>query len=139
MKKHTFGFLLATCVTTSIFAQAPSKVGAAENVQGLVTVSQGNTMGNLVKDTALVNGARVATTSTGSASLVLANGCRVDLAANQAVTIDTRLDCKALVASIQPTGSGVAGVAGGNSAAVPALAAGALGIILLANQKSSGS
>lgn len=139
MKKYTFGLLLAACVATSVFAQAPAAVGVAENVEGLVTVSQGNTLGNLVKDSTLVNGARVVTTSTGAAVIRLANGCRIDLSANQAVMIDSRLDCKALVAGIQSAGAGVGAVAMGKGAIVPAFAAGALAIGLIASQNSSRS
>lgn len=139
MKKYTFAFLLAVCVTTRVFAQAPSTVAVAESVEGLVTVSQRNTLGNLVRDLTLFNGARIAATSTGAAVIKLDNGCRIELTANQAVTIDSRLDCKALIASVQSTGPGVGAVAAGNSAIVPAIAAGALAIGLIASQNSSGS
>ena len=139
MKKCLVTFLLTACVTTSVFAQNPSVVGVAERVEGLVTVSQGNTLGNLVKDSALVEGARVVATSTGAALIKLDNGCRIELTANQAVTIDSRLDCKALLAGVQSIGGGAVAVAAGSGAFVPVLAAGALAIGLIASQKSSGS
>ena len=140
MKKCLFTFLLTVYATTSVFAQNPSMVGVAERVEGLVTVSQGNTLGNLVKDSTLVEGARVVATSTGNTTIRLNNSCRVELTANQAVTIDSTLDCKALLASVQSTGGGGAvAVAAGSGAFVPVLAAGALAIGLIASQKSSGS
>lgn len=143
MKKYTFGLLLAVCAATSVLAQAPSAaaaaVGVVESVEGLVTVSQGNTLGNLVKDSTLVDGARVVTTSTGAASIRLTNKCRIDLSANQAVTIDSRLECKALVAGIQSTGAGVAAAASGGGAIFTAASVGVLTLGLIASQNSSGS
>jgi len=136
MKKYAFGLLLAAFVSPTVFAQAQTvAVGVAESVEGLVMVSQGNISGNLVKDSTLVNGARVVTTSTGVATIKLDNGCRIDMCANQAVTINSRLDCKALVAGVQSTGA----IAGCNGAIVPALAAGGLAIGLIRQQNSSGS
>ena len=140
MKKYLFTLLLTTCVSTSVFAQNPSVAAVAERVEGLVTVSQGNTLGNLVKDSTLIEGARVAATSTGNTTIRLNNSCRVELTASQAVTIDSTLDCKALLASVQSTGGGGAvAVAAGSGAFVPVLSAGALAIGLIASQKSSGS
>ena len=143
MKKYMFGLLLTAFATNSVFAQAPSDVvGKVVTVEGLVTVSQNNTLANLVKDSTLVNGARVAAMSTGATTITLDNGCRFQLTANQAITIDSRLDCKALLAGIQSTGARVGAVAitaVGNESIVPAVAAGALAIGLAASQKSSGS
>ena len=139
MKNYLFTLLLTTCVSTSVFAQNPSVVGVAERVEGLVTISQGNTLGNLVKDSTLVEGARVVATSTGNTTIRLNNSCRVELTANQAVTIDSTLDCKALLASVQSTGGSAVAVASGSRAFIPVLAAGALAIGLIASQKSSGS
>lgn len=128
MTKFGFALLLTAFVSTAAMAQAPAPiVGVAESVQGLVTVSQGNTLGNLVKDSNVANGARVVTTSTGSAVLKLRNGCIINLAANQAVTIDSSLDCKALVAGVQSTGA-VAGGAGVGAGGFNAAAAWGLGV-----------
>ena len=110
MKKFTFALLLTACVGTGALAQAP--VGVVQDVQGLVTVSQDNKMGNLVKGLEIVDGARVMTTSTGTVDITLDNGCRIHLEPNQAVTIDSRLDCKALVAAIGPAAGGAAAFAG---------------------------
>ena len=139
MKKYLFSFLFTACLSTSIFAQAPSVVAVAESVEGLVTVSQGNTLGNLVKDSTLVEGARVVSTSTGSTTIRFNNKCRIELTFNQAVTIDSSLECKALLASVQSTGAGAVAVAASSGAFVPVFAAGALAIGLIASQKSSGS
>lgn len=147
MKKFTFALLLTACVGTGALAQAP--VGVVQDVQGLVTVSQGNTMGNLVKDLRIADGARLVTTSTGTAHITLDNGCRITLEPNQAITIDSRLDCKALVAAIGPAagGAAVAGgvaVSAGRSVALPVFLGLGAGMLLHTrtsnkSQNSSGS
>src|SRR5665647_2002308 len=75
MKKFTFALLLTACVGTGALAQAP--VGVVQDVQGLVTVSQDNKMGNLVKGLEIVDGAHVVTTTTGTVDITLDNGCRI--------------------------------------------------------------
>lgn len=159
MKKYIFSLFTTVCVTASVFAQDPSEaVGKVVTVEGLVTVSQDNTLGNLVKDSPVVDGARVVTTSTGATTIRLNNGCRIELTFNQAVTINSRLECRALIASVQSTAAGVgaaaavasvqstvagvgaaAAVAVGKAAILSALAAGSLAIGLVARQNSSGS
>ena len=139
MTKYSFALLFTVCASTAALAQAPaSAVGVATKVQGLVTVSQGNMLGNLVKDTPLSNGARVVTTSTGFADLQLSNGCAIALLPNQAITINSQLDCKAQVAGIVPVEGPV--MAGGpRDFLVPALIAGGIGISLISNNSSSPS
>ena len=137
MTKYSLALLLTVCASTAALAQAPA-VGVATRVQGLVTVSQGNMLGNLVKDTPLSNGARVVTTSTGFADLQLSNGCAIALLPNQAITINSQLDCKAQVAGIVPVEGPV--MAGGpRDFLVPALIAGGIGISLISNNSSSPS
>lgn len=146
MNKHTIALLLAACVSAGALAQAPAAepAGVVQSVDGLVTVSQGNTLGNLVKDANVFNNARIVTTSTGATSIKLSNGCVIDLVANQAITIDSKLDCKALVASIQSTTSNAGGVfaasgASGGASYIPPLIGAGLAVGLIASQKSSGS
>ena len=122
MKKFTFLLSLSAFFTSVSFAQtpAPQEVGAVTRVEGLVTVSQGNTLGNAFKDEIILQNARVVTTATGSTTIRLNNGCVIDLKPNQAVTIDFRRECKAILASIQPAGAvGVAGAGGVGAAGVP--------------------
>jgi len=126
--KNTLAFLLAASAMTGAFAQAPApSVGAVQNVQGLATVSQGNTIGNVVLSSPVTNGALFVTTSTGSVVILLNNGCRVSLNPNQSVTINTGVPCAALVASVKPVAvvaaSGASNIAGfGTLAGVAALA-----------------
>jgi len=135
MKKYTFVFLLTACVTTTTLAQTPvASTGVVESVEGLVTVSQDNSLGNLVKDAKISSGARVVTTTTGSVSMKLASGCVIRMIPNQAVTIDSKLDCKALVASISSTGTLESSVvAASNAAFIPAMG-GAFALGLIANK-----
>ena len=119
MKKFSLVFLLSTSFISASFAQtpAPQPVGVVSRVEGLVTVSQDNTLGNAFKDEVIIQNARVVTTATGSTTIRLNNGCIVDLKPNQAVTIDIRRECKAILASIQPAGA--LGVGGVGAAGVP--------------------
>ena len=122
MKKLTFLLSLSALFTSVSFAQAPAsqEVGVVTRVEGLVTVSQGDTLGNVFKDEVILQNARVVTTATGSTTIRLKNGCVVDLKPNQAVTVDFRRECKALLAAIQPAGAvGVAGAGGVGAAGVP--------------------
>jgi len=120
-------------------AQGPAVVAVVESVEGLATVSQGNTLGNLVKDQKIVNGARVVTTSTGSAVLKFNNGCVISLTPNQAVTIDSERECKALVAGIQSTGAlAFAAGAGAGGSGVAAAFLGGTGIAFLVANYGSG-
>ena len=122
MKKLTFLLSLGAFFTSVSFAQAPAPeaVGVVTRVEGLATVSQGDTLGNAFKDKVILQNARVVTTATGSTTIRLNNGCVIDLKPNQAVTVDFRRECKALLAAIQPAGAvGVAGAGGVGAAGVP--------------------
>ena len=122
MKKFTLLLSLGTLFTAVSFAQTPSPeaVGVVTRVEGLVTVSQGNTMGNAFKDEVILQNARVVTTANGSTTIRLNNGCVIDLKPNQAVTVDFKRECKAILAAIQPAGAvGVAGAGGVGAAGVP--------------------
>ena len=122
MKKFTFLLSLGSLFTAVSFAQtpAPEAVGVVTRVEGLVTVSQGNTMGNAFKDEVILQNARVVTTASGSATIRLNSGCVIDLKPNQAVTVDFKRECKAILAAIQPAGAvGVAGAGGVGAAGVP--------------------
>ena len=122
MKKLTFLWSLSALCTTMSFAQTPTPqaVGVVTRVEGLVTVSQANTLGNVFKDEVILQNARVVTTASGLTTIRLNNGCIVDMKPNQAVTIDIRLECKAILASIQPAGAaGVAGAGGVGATGTP--------------------
>lgn len=107
LSRHFSLILLLACAVSAAWAQAPAAVSSFQgSVNGLVTISQGNTLGNAVSGSSFGNGARIVSTSTGSAVVMLANGCRVPLGPNQSVAIDTSLPCSAQTAAVQTTGSG---------------------------------
>ena len=137
MTKFVFALLMTAFVSTGVMAQAePGAVGVIESVDGLATVSQANRLGNAVKDERILEGARIVTTGTGTMVVKLNNGCLVKLDPNQSVTIDSKLDCRAQVASIKPTGPVAAGAGGPNPVVLGVLGVGA--VALIASQKSSG-
>ena len=116
MEKFFFLLSFSVLFVTTAFSQtrAPEAVGVVTGVRGLVTVSQGNTMGNAFEDEVVLQNARVVTTATGSTTIRLNNGCVIDLKPNQALSVDIRRECKAILAAIEPTGP--VGVAGGVAA-----------------------
>ena len=142
MTKFAFALLMTAFVSTGAMAQVvPGAVGVVQSTEGLVTVSQGNTLGNAFINERIFDGARVVTTGTGTAVVRLNNGCLIKLDPNQSVTIDSRLDCRAQVASIQSTGAqagaGSAAGGGGNASGLVFLGVGALGAYY--NWRASGS
>jgi hypothetical protein len=71
----------------------PAVVGKASHVQGLVTVSSGTLVGSVGDDTPIFDGSRIVTGSAGSLSLDFSDGCVVEVAPNQATTIDAAAPC----------------------------------------------
>ena len=125
MKKSIFALFLSTFFNTVSFSQTPvaEAVGVMIRVEGLVTVSQDDRLGNAFKGEVILQNARVATTATGSTTIRLNNCCVIVLKPNQAVTVDYRRECKAILASIQSSGlggiAGAGGVSGIGSAVTP--------------------
>jgi hypothetical protein len=107
------GLLAATA-----FAQAP--LGTITSVNGVATVTTG-TVGTAVSVGApIVEGARVITTSTGSVTMRLANGCTVNVPAGHAVTVRSALSCQQLQAAVQPVTTAVTTTTATTAATVPA-------------------
>ena len=119
-------FVGSTVLASAAFAQ--TVLGTVGNVQGLVTDTDGATVSSTVSGEQITDGKRFVASSNGSVTLQLNNGCTVTLQPNQAITIDSRMTCRELVASVTrtgPPGLSVAGLnAGGGLFAVGALAAG---------------
>jgi hypothetical protein len=83
-------------------AQTPQTLGTVADVQGIVTVSNGTTVGTAVRGTVISQGNHFVTASAGAARLTMDNGCVIHLKPNQSLRIDSRLSCEQLIASIQP-------------------------------------
>jgi hypothetical protein len=130
-------------LATAALAQAP--MGTVGNVQGLVTDTDGASVSSTNPGEVIKDGERFVTSSNGSVTLQLNNGCTLTLQPNQAVTIDSRMTCRELVAAVTPVGGvglagGGAGGVGKGILAVGALAAGgfALHRVLDKNPNLSG-
>jgi hypothetical protein len=105
MSKKIFSVALALAISASAISQTqstnPIQIGTVDDVQGLVTVSDGSSVGNAVKGAPVVDGTRYVTSSTGSATLKMDNGCNVHLNPNQSLVVQDKQDCEALIAAIQ--------------------------------------
>lgn len=65
-------------------------VGSVIEVEGLVTVSNGTTINNVVKGMPVTDQSRFVASSTGSVTLRFDNGCDVNLRSNQYMTVDAK-------------------------------------------------
>lgn len=137
-------FVIGSALVASI-AFAQESLGTVGNVQGLVTDTDGTSVTSTSPGEAIRDGERFVTSSNGSVTLQLNNGCTLTLQPNQAVTIDSRMTCRELLAAITPVGStglagGGVGSVGKGILAVGALAAGgfALHRVLDKNPNLSG-
>jgi hypothetical protein len=109
MKRLAFPVFAATVVLSfslSALGQQskPIVVGKLKDVQGLVTVTSGNTLTNAVSEADLVSGTRIVTTASGEVTLAFFVGCDIKLKPLQTITVKDGLDCAALLASVQPVG-----------------------------------
>lgn len=99
MIKRLFAVSLL-CLGSAVCAQ--TVVGKVVEVKGIVTVSDGVTVGTAVPGTPVAQGNRFVTASSGFAKLSIDNGCDITLQPNQALTIGSDRSCKALLAAVQP-------------------------------------
>lgn len=99
-------FALAACCTFAYAqAPAPSPVGTVAEVHGLVTMSFGSSVATVQPETPVFDGARFVASSSGGAELKFTNGCVVRLKPNEWLTVDSKLDCDQLVASVRTLGN----------------------------------
>lgn len=91
---------VAAVAAASAWAQAP--LGTITSVNGVATVTTGTTGTAITVGAPIVNGARVITTSTGSVTFRLNNGCTLTVPPGSAVTVLADRTCDQLRASIQP-------------------------------------
>ena len=99
-------------------------------VEGLVTVTNGNQLVSGVIDTKLLRGSRVATATGASATIEFRSGCRIRIGANETHSIDDEDCCGALFAivpliSVASAGATAGVVAGATAIGTPALLMGA--------------
>lgn len=107
----------------SAFAQAP--LGTVSQVEGVVTATQGATGVTVAPGTPIQNGMRFVTTSRGSVTLRMNNGCTVSVPSGHGVTVLQSMTCQQLTAAVQPVAPVPTQTAFGGGAA----AGGAVGIV----------
>jgi hypothetical protein len=133
MRHQAVILALSVVAASPVFAQA---VGTVANVTGVATVTTGSSGAAVVAGAPILNGSRVLTTSTGTVTLRMNNGCLVTVPASHAVTVQSSLTCEQLQARIQPVGASATSAMGANerfsapSAPVAIWAAGALLFII---------
>jgi hypothetical protein len=91
---------VAAVAAASAWAQAP--LGTITSVNGVATVTTGTTGTAITVGAPIMNGSRVITTSTGSVSFRLNNGCALTVPPGHAVTVLADRTCEQLRAAIQP-------------------------------------
>lgn len=126
MSLKSFFIVGSAFLASGAFAQAI--LGTVGNVQGLVTDTDGASVSSTVPGEAIRDGERFVTSSSGSVTLQLNNGCTLTLQPNQAVTIDSRMTCRELVASVTPVGGPIVAGGSGGSAGAGLLGIGALAL-----------
>lgn len=142
MSIKSFFIVGSAFLASGAFAQAI--LGTVGNVQGLVTDTDGTSVSSTVPGEAIRDGERFVTSSSGSVTLQLNNGCTITLQPNQAVTIDSRMTCRELIAAVTPVGppnfAGPGGSAARGLLGIAGLAAGgfALHRVLDKNPNLSG-
>jgi hypothetical protein len=113
MITRSLSALACVLATGAVLAQGASPrpvppkavLGKAIEVKGLVTVSDESGVSRVVVNNAVIDRSRFVTSSSGSATLRLDNGCDILLKPNQALTIEHEQPCDALWASIESLGN----------------------------------
>ena len=82
-------------------ASAQETIGTLQGVTGAVSISGKNIVSRAKGGAGLTEGASVLVSSTGKATIVLKNGCTVSLGANQHLTVNSKLPCEQISASVK--------------------------------------
>lgn len=82
-------------------ASAQETIGTLQGVTGAVSISGKNFVSKAKDGAGLAEGASVLVSSTGKATIVLKNGCTVSLGANQHLTVNSKLPCEQISASVK--------------------------------------
>lgn len=98
MKKLAVLFVVGSLAAA---ASAQETVGTLQGVSGVVSISGKNIVSRAKDGVSVTEGASVLVSSTGKATLVLKNGCTVSLGANQHLTVNSKLPCEQMTASVK--------------------------------------
>ena len=159
-------FILFTAIAAaSSLASAEGSIGVLKGVSGVVSVSGDQVVTRAISGTPVIDGSSIMVSSSGKATLLLNNGCTIQLQPNQHLMVDAAAGCDVLTASIKPLfpayqvvqaplGSGLAapaaagaGAAAGGAAAAGGITAGmvaagvvgVVGVAAIANSSGSSS
>ena len=110
--------LLVSLLAVASMAQAP--LGTVTSVNGVATVTTGTAGTAITVGAPIIEGARVITTTTGSVTFRMANGCVVTVPAGSAVTVRSALSCEQLQAAVQPVTTAVTTTTATTTTVVPA-------------------
>lgn len=131
MKKFVVA-AIASFVLSAIAAEpAPSTVGAVDKVAGTVSVGNLGTVAPAKVGMRFYNGSTVLVSAKGETTLAFDNGCRVTLRGSQQVTVDSKLPCEALIASVKTLTPVVAGATVPTARTISLIGLGAVGIYLI--------
>ncbi len=98
MKKLAVLFVVGSLAAA---ASAQETVGTLQGVSGAVSISGKNIVSRAKDGVSVTEGASVLVSSTGKATLALKNGCTVSLGANQHLTVNSKLPCEQISASVK--------------------------------------
>lgn len=134
-------FLSCAAGMAAAQSQPVEVLGKVTEARGVVTVSDGATVGIAERGTAFFDGTRFVSSPSGRAELTLDNGCKIRLEPNQSLVVRGKVTCEALMAMVQPvSGAPVLAGAGGLTGATALRVAGIAGAaLLLANNGGSGT
>ena len=127
MSIKMFALLGSALIASAAFAQNEPSLGTVRKVEGLVTDTDGASVTSTELGEAIHDKERFVTSSSGSVTLQLNNGCTITLEPNQAVTIDKNMTCRELIAAVEPVGR-AAGLGLGRFAAEGSPGCGALAV-----------
>lgn len=142
MKSRKLLAALSALACVGAFAQA--SLGIVSRVEGVVTATVGSSGVTVTPGTAVRDGMRFVSTSRGSTTLRMNNGCLVTVPPGHGVTIQQGMDCQQLASAVQPivpvtTPAGGAAVAATTSAPIGgtgiALIGAALAAIVIEDSK----
>lgn len=99
MKFRNTLFAIAALAALPALAQT---IGTVTTVNGVATVTTGSSGAAIAPGAVIMHGSRVVTTSTGSVTLRLNNGCTVTVPPGHGVTVLSTQTCEQLTQAIRP-------------------------------------
>lgn len=110
--------LLVALASGAFTVSAQDAIGVLQGVSGTVSLSGKNVVSRVTSGAAVYEGSAILVSSSGKATLVLNSGCTVSLGANQHLSVNAKVPCGQMSASVKhlfpayqvaqaPIGSGI--------------------------------